>query len=41
MPWQTCYSELYFSRKLWPDFSKKDFEAAIKEYGKRRRRYGK
>lgn len=41
MPWQTCYSEFYFSRKLWPDFSKKDFEAALSEYAKRRRRYGR
>jgi undecaprenyl diphosphate synthase len=41
MPWQACYSELYFCRKLWPDFSKKDFDAALKEYAKRKRRYGK
>ncbi|NYZ73537.1 di-trans,poly-cis-decaprenylcistransferase [Candidatus Micrarchaeota archaeon] len=41
MPWQSCYSEFYFCRKLWPDFSKKDFEAALNEYGKRKRRYGK
>jgi undecaprenyl diphosphate synthase len=41
MPWQSCYSEFYFCRKLWPDFSKKDFAAAIKEYERRRRRYGK
>jgi undecaprenyl diphosphate synthase len=41
MPWQTCYSEFYFCEKLWPDFSKKDFLGALKEYGRRRRRYGK
>ncbi|MDD5171712.1 MAG: polyprenyl diphosphate synthase [Candidatus ainarchaeum sp.] len=41
MPWQSCYSEFYFCKKLWPDFSKKDFEAALAEYGKRKRRYGK
>lgn len=41
MPWQSCYSEFYFSKKLWPDFSKKDFERAVAEFGKRRRRYGK
>jgi undecaprenyl diphosphate synthase len=41
MPWQSCYSEFYFSNKLWPDFSKKDFERAVAEFGKRRRRYGK
>ena len=41
MPWQSCYSELYFCKKLWPDFSEKDFDAALKEYAKRKRRYGK
>ncbi len=41
MPWQSCYSEFYFCKKLWPDFSKKDFHSAIKEYEKRKRRYGK
>ncbi|MFH0736941.1 MAG: polyprenyl diphosphate synthase [Candidatus Micrarchaeota archaeon] len=41
MPWQTCYSEFYFCKKLWPDFSKKDFDAALKEYARRKRRYGK
>ena len=41
MPWQASYSEFYFSKKLWPDFSKKDFVAAIKDYSRRRRRYGK
>ncbi|MFN7991621.1 MAG: polyprenyl diphosphate synthase [Candidatus Micrarchaeia archaeon] len=41
MPWQSCYSEFYFCRKLWPDFSKKDFEAALDDYEKRKRRFGK
>ncbi len=41
MPWQACYSEFYFCKKLWPDFSKKDFDAALAEYAHRRRRYGK
>lgn len=40
MPWQSCYSEFYFCNKLWPDFSKEDFEAAIEEYNKRKRRFG-
>jgi len=38
--WQTAYAELYFSDKYWPDFSKKDFELALKEYSKRQRRFG-
>ena len=38
--WQLSYSELYFTEKHWPDFSKKEFEKAIADYGKRERRYG-
>ncbi len=41
MPWQSCYSEFYFCKKLWPDFSKKDFLAALADYEGRKRRYGK
>jgi undecaprenyl diphosphate synthase len=41
MPWQSCYSEFYFCKKLWPDFSKRDLDAALNEYMKRKRRYGK
>lgn len=41
MPWQTCYSEFYFCKSLWPDFSKKDLLAALKDYAKRKRRFGK
>jgi undecaprenyl diphosphate synthase len=41
MPWQSCYSEFYFSEKLWPDFSKTDFQKALEEYAKRKRRYGR
>jgi undecaprenyl diphosphate synthase len=41
MPWQSCYSEFYFCKKLWPDFSKRDFAAALREYAERKRRYGK
>ncbi len=41
LPWQSVYSEFYFSEKLWPDFSKEDFQAALEDYAKRKRRYGK
>ncbi|MCL5427872.1 MAG: polyprenyl diphosphate synthase [Candidatus Marsarchaeota archaeon] len=41
LPWQTCYSELYFSKKLWPDFTERDLHAALSEYGRRQRRFGK
>jgi undecaprenyl diphosphate synthase len=38
--WQSAYSELVFSDKLWPDWERDDFEAALKEYARRERRYG-
>jgi len=38
--WQTAYSELHFCPKLWPDFSEKDLEKALKDYARRQRRYG-
>ncbi len=38
--WQAAYSELHFSPKLWPDFSKKDFEKALDDYARRQRRFG-
>lgn len=41
MPWQTEYSELYFSKKLWPDFTKKDLHNALQDYSRRQRRFGK
>lgn len=40
LPWQSVYSEIYFSPKLWPDFKEKDLREAIKEYQNRRRRFG-
>lgn len=39
--WQVAYSELYFSEKFWPDFKEKDLKAAIIDFNKRQRRYGK
>lgn len=38
--WQSAYSELYFTKTLWPDFSVKDLYDAIIEYQSRNRRYG-
>ena len=38
--WQAAYSELYFSKKLWPDFTKKDLDEALVEYEHRHRRFG-
>ncbi len=39
--WQLSYSELYFTSKYWPDFTKKEFEKALADYQRRERRYGK
>ena len=38
--WQLSYAELYFSHKLWPDFTKKDFKIIVEDYNKRERRFG-
>ncbi len=38
--WQTSYTELYITPKLWPDFTKEDLFAAVEEFGRRQRRYG-
>ncbi|WP_454018185.1 isoprenyl transferase [Azospirillum sp. Marseille-Q6669] len=38
--WQAAYAELVFVDTLWPDFSKRDLEAAIEEFHRRERRFG-
>jgi undecaprenyl diphosphate synthase len=38
--WQTSYTEMYVTPKLWPDFKKQDLLAAVEEFGCRQRRYG-
>jgi len=38
--WQLSYAELYFTKKFWPDFDKKDLQDAIAEYESRDRRFG-
>ncbi len=39
--WQAAYSELYFSPKMWPEFSEEDFNLALEEFDRRTRRFGK
>lgn len=39
--WQGAYSELLFVKKMWPEFGKEDFTAALAEFASRNRRYGK
>jgi undecaprenyl diphosphate synthase len=41
LPWQGVYSELFFTKTLWPDFSKEEFLKIIEEYNNRERRIGK
>ena len=38
--WQIAYSELYFTPKLWPDFTREDLFEAIVNYQQRERRFG-
>lgn len=40
LTWQAVYSELYFTKKHWPDFDTQDLRLALKAYGRRKRRYG-
>jgi undecaprenyl diphosphate synthase len=39
--WQSAYSELYFSKKYWPEFTPRDLKLALTDYAKRKRRFGK
>ena len=41
LPWQTVYSELYFSDVLWPDFSREEFQKALEYYDTITRTNGK
>ena len=41
LPWQSTYSELYFSKKYWPDFQRKDLERAVNDFSSRHRRFGR
>ncbi len=38
--WQLAYSEIYFEKKLWPDFNEKDFDKIIKEFQVTKRNFG-
>lgn len=39
--WHIAYAELYFTKTLWPDFTKEDLNEAFRNYYKRERRFGK
>ena len=39
--WQIAYSEIFFEKKLWPDFSEKDYRRIIKKFKTIKRNFGK
>ena len=41
LPWQSVYSELFFTKTYWPAFSKQEFFAILDEFSKRKRNFGK
>ena len=38
--WQLAYSEIFFEKKLWPDFNEKDYNKVIKKFKNIKRNYG-
>jgi|TARA_B100000902_G_scaffold46635_1_gene53969 undecaprenyl diphosphate synthase len=38
--WQLAYSEIFFEKKLWPDFNEKDYNKIIKRFKNIKRNYG-
>ena len=38
--WQAAYAELYFTDRLWPDYSTADVDEAVREFASRSRRFG-
>lgn len=38
--WQLAYTEIWFTKALWPDFRADDFSAALEDYASRERRFG-
>ncbi|MEN9406842.1 MAG: hypothetical protein RLZZ455_58 [Candidatus Parcubacteria bacterium] len=41
LPWQSVYTELYFTDTLWPDFDEKELQIALDDFAARERRFGK
>jgi undecaprenyl diphosphate synthase len=39
--WESAYAELFFTDKMWPEFTPADLEAAVAEFRGRERRFGK
>ena len=39
--WQLAYSEIFFEKKLWPDFNENDYNKIIKKFKNIKRNFGK
>ena len=39
--WQIAYSEIFFEKKLWPEFNEKDYNKIIKKFKNIKRNFGK
>ena len=39
--WQIAYTEIFFEKKLWPDFNEKDYNRIIKKFKNIKRNFGK
>ena len=38
--WQLAYTEIFFEKKLWPDFNEKDYTKILNKYKKTKRNFG-
>ena len=38
--WQSAYTEIFFKKKLWPDFNEKDYDKILKKYKSIKRNFG-
>lgn len=41
LTWQSAYSEFYFTKKFWPEFTEEDLDKALLDFSHRHRRFGK
>ena len=39
--WQLAYAEIFFEKKLWPDFNERDYNKIIKKFRNIKRNFGK
>ena len=38
--WEAAYAELYFTERMWPEFTEADLASAVREFNSRERRFG-